>query len=211
MRVFLAVLLMLCSAVAVNADIRFRRANRFMPLRNLRMFNGYNQWNPSYDSSYYTPYSSNNAHWSTTTDGTETNVPYSQSTTNGWNSTTNGWQPQPIPTNNPIRMEPTPADPSTRPTNELRNNNGIDTTTNGFNTTNRDINTTINGNNNSNRYNNSNGYNNTNRGINNTTNGYNNTNSNNVTQRTTTPRQSYPTNYQLQSTTNNYWESFGNK
>jgi hypothetical protein len=182
MRLFLAVLLMLCSVVSVEADNRFRRANRFMPMRNWRVFDGYNQRFSGYDSSYYTPYTTTNTEMYSTGIPTYTAPQFPQSV-----QATEGWQSTPNTTlRSVIQPEPTP-DPTTWNQNQLR----IENPTNTIPTINNTHPTTI-------------------------------TPTHPITPNTPTtttpttststrsisPRQSYPTNFQMRSTTPNYWGTF---
>ncbi len=60
MRIALTLMLLFVATLTATADQGFRGRWRNAPLRNLRVLNGNNTWQPGYDSSYYSPYSSNN-------------------------------------------------------------------------------------------------------------------------------------------------------
>ena len=72
MRIALTLMLLFGATLTVTADQGFRGRWRNAPLRNLRVLNGNNTWQPGYDSSYYSPYSSSNATESGATSPTPT-------------------------------------------------------------------------------------------------------------------------------------------
>ncbi len=117
MRFLLALFVTAVSVVAVDADIRGRRAggNRITPFRNSRIFNGYNTRYPGYESEYYTPYSATNSNTLTISPSSSARIlqpaPAIGSSIEGDSIPT--WQPQSFPQSNTIA-------PTVQPSNELR-------------------------------------------------------------------------------------------
>lgn len=76
MRLMLALLVTAVAVVSADADIRGRRAggNRIMPIRNGRLYSGYNKPFPGYDSSYYSPYSVSNSSTVTAPEGASARI-----------------------------------------------------------------------------------------------------------------------------------------
>ncbi len=75
MRIALTLMLLFVSTLTASADQGLRGRWRNAPLRNSRLFNGNNTWQPGFDSSYYSPYTQNNTTEFSSTTPTQTPTP----------------------------------------------------------------------------------------------------------------------------------------